>query len=1160
MRRRIWSIVLTLALCLGLLPLAAAPIHAAEYNLVLAGIQVNDENKDDILGDGTARYDSSTNTLTLENCTINGSGIENMHLLFNYGAVSGLTIVLAGQNALIAGGRQSVPVDLCGTITITGDGDLVITGGAGSVDSSRSAMNADRLEFDENFTGTLIATGGETSDTIYSTGIYVRGSLSVHGGTVIATGGPAQNSCGICIGGIEGSALSDTRMFVTGGVLVAQGGNATSSSYGVYNATDPFDPGKDCIYIKGGVTVARAGLVNGGHGGTRAAFNIEPISGMGVVCGGWIIGNEVTGQYYVPNQDWTIVDGDVGLALMDLGTRNVFCYTADSSEALLTSEGVIDTHGHTAVFVDLREDESSASGLTLDAGDTIVQGGGTLIAVGGIPNDQYGFSTGLQANNLTINDGTKVIGIGGQSNFASLGVYADDMNASGGIMTGAGGPVTISYNGASQGLHCRSSLLLGDKASVLGAGGYIEDGNSAGILIDDDCTVAAGTSLLGTGGAASGYSCGFMLNDSLSLAGRFAALGGRCAQESMGAAVYTDVAVSDGMNVTALGGQSDASYGFKSGADIAVNGGGFRAAGQTAAFHAVSPGLSLTKGSGVILRRFTDYAGTGIGAGVDSVTDLADFETAGILCVSSSWKCPLYVAGVQVDWKNADDLSVIPGVTGTASYTVEDNTLHLDGADIAGIWGPDDYGGAVVYYGTEDFTISVTGTNTVTGGTRKTFASGIMIADPNAIDLNSLSSSVDADVLIRIEDGASLTVTGGVPDGTVSYPASHGIYYYYSGDLTVEGGGTLTAEGGAAGTSYGIYSGGSTHLYGPGAVNAGGNGSYCSRGLYSQGTLTIAGAEVNAEGADADASGSISHGICCGSLVIDDGSVDATAGKAKSNSYGIYSETSAFTVNGGTVTAVTNAEEGSFAALNKVPSLAAGMKAGGSTNADGSSAAVYAAADNDTYRWFKTPFDAWTVTVTAGAGMSWKDTSGAETQTDLTAAMTDAVYTADDGYYFPEDYAVAAVSGISVTRDNFKQITVSGTPAADADVVLADAAVKQKAATPSVGRTNCTTEDNNDGTITGVDAAMEYQKDGDAAWTDIAGTTVTGLEPGDYSVRVKESDTALASDPVSVTIAAYSAPTWTVSFDAGGGSGTMADVHRAGRAGVRGLGGRRHGI
>ena len=78
----------------------------------------------------------------------------------------------------------------------------------------------------------------------------------------------------------------------------------------------------------------------------------------------------------------------------------------------------------------------------------------------------------------------------------------------------------------------------------------------------------------------------------------------------------------------------------------------------------------------------------------------------------------------------------------------------------------------------------------------------------------------------------------------------------------------------------------------------------------------------------------------------------------------------------------------------------------------------------------------YTVTVTAAEHMTRKTDSGAEIQIGLTEAMTDVVYTAEDGYYFPESYSVAAVNGITVTRNSESQITVSGTPTANTEIKL----------------------------------------------------------------------------------------------------------------------------
>ena len=162
------------------------------------------------------------------------------------------------------------------------------------------------------------------------------------------------------------------------------------------------------------------------------------------------------------------------------------------------------------------------------------------------------------------------------------------------------------------------------------------------------------------------------------------------------------------------------------------------------------------------------------------------------------------------------------------------------------------------------------------------------------------------------------------------------------------------------------------------------------------------------------------------------------------------------------------------------------------------------------------------VTITPGSNMTKTADSGAAEQTGLTGPMTDVVYTADEGYYFPENYSVDAVNGISVTRNSYTQITVSGTPTADASITLTAPMAKTTPAAPTAAAaTDCTTADNNDGTLTGVTTAMEYKKSDAADWTAGTGSDITGLVPGTYYVRVKATDTSLASDNQQLTIKAF---------------------------------------
>ena len=177
---------------------------------------------------------------------------------------------------------------------------------------------------------------------------------------------------------------------------------------------------------------------------------------------------------------------------------------------------------------------------------------------------------------------------------------------------------------------------------------------------------------------------------------------------------------------------------------------------------------------------------------------------------------------------------------------------------------------------------------------------------------------------------------------------------------------------------------------------------------------------------------------------------------------------------------------------------------------------------------YVTPATSYSVTITAGDNMTKTTGSGDAEQTGLTGAMTDVVYTADNGYYYPTDYSVAEVSGIKVTRDSYTQITVSGTPTADATIALTAPTAKTTPDAPTATATDCTTADNNDGKLTGVTTAMEYKKSDAADWTAGTGSDITGLVPGTYYVRVKATETTNASTNQELTIKGFIS--YTVTF------------------------------
>ncbi len=178
--------------------------------------------------------------------------------------------------------------------------------------------------------------------------------------------------------------------------------------------------------------------------------------------------------------------------------------------------------------------------------------------------------------------------------------------------------------------------------------------------------------------------------------------------------------------------------------------------------------------------------------------------------------------------------------------------------------------------------------------------------------------------------------------------------------------------------------------------------------------------------------------------------------------------------------------------------------------------------DNVTYyaHWYTSTVTAYPVTVTAGEGMS---TTGEASQTVTQGnAMKDVVYTTDSGYYFPEDYTVNSVNGISVTRNSYTQITVSGTPTMSAGITLPAATAKTKEATPNAV---FKATDNASGTLTNLGSGMKFRID-EGSWIDIDDEerTIDGLEACTIKVVKKGGDTTLDSDEQIIKVTKAATP------------------------------------
>ena len=141
-----------------------------KYNLWIGGVQVNDANKDDVLGNGKVKYAPSTKTLSLLNgTTITGKGsatnAETGYGAGIYSEIDGLTIDVATGGVEFLGADECHGIYLRGNTTIKGESSILCKGYIGVFMGSNSAD----LTVDGKVA--LQAEGTKT----YGLGGYVRG-------------------------------------------------------------------------------------------------------------------------------------------------------------------------------------------------------------------------------------------------------------------------------------------------------------------------------------------------------------------------------------------------------------------------------------------------------------------------------------------------------------------------------------------------------------------------------------------------------------------------------------------------------------------------------------------------------------------------------------------------------------------------------------------------------------------------------------------------------------------------------------------------------------------------------------------------------------------------------------------------------------------------
>ncbi|OKP88191.1 hypothetical protein A3844_08860 [Paenibacillus helianthi] len=173
-----------------------------------------------------------------------------------------------------------------------------------------------------------------------------------------------------------------------------------------------------------------------------------------------------------------------------------------------------------------------------------------------------------------------------------------------------------------------------------------------------------------------------------------------------------------------------------------------------------------------------------------------------------------------------------------------------------------------------------------------------------------------------------------------------------------------------------------------------------------------------------------------------------------------------------------------------------------------------------------TTFASAPVQVTVGAYMATPETTPAAV-IDYTAEQLTGL-TANGSYTVNGNAVTADASGKLAMDSSWLGTSLSivkkGNGSTTTDSTAQTLNVPSRPAAPSsVGKTNETAVNANDGSLTNVTNAMEYKKGSAGAWSDVTGTSVTGLSPDTYYIRTKSTPTTFASAPVQVTVGAYTA-------------------------------------
>lgn len=247
------------------------------YKIFVAGVEVTNDNEDDVLGDGCVWYDSVNNIL----------GFENAVIEYDYSVIYSqcdLMVNLVGENKFILEGgyipavyaaNYYLPKDL----VFMGDGSLTIEYKGECTDVM--GIYARNLAIESDITVIM-----PESSTNISNGVCAEGSLTIrNGGSVTVDNGPAKYSTAVkTFGNLNlemGASLNVTtrpgttetcKGITVGGSLVMWDDTALSVAI-----DDESAAASECLHVLGLITVGKGATLN------ASAKKVCSIEGFGAM-------------------------------------------------------------------------------------------------------------------------------------------------------------------------------------------------------------------------------------------------------------------------------------------------------------------------------------------------------------------------------------------------------------------------------------------------------------------------------------------------------------------------------------------------------------------------------------------------------------------------------------------------------------------------------------------------------------------------------------------------------------------------------------------------------------------------------------------------------------------------------------------------------------